>query len=283
MGSHRSSLRRSTATVTTALAGLLVLTGCGGSEPADEQATAPPTSTAETTGPPPEATTTTTDSTNAGYTVEQVRSAVALVSTPDSSLRITAGDSPQVTDPFTQQMFRMQINGAVVEPAECEQHYKDGIQFMLDHLQHPFVFATGDEDRLLVRATVFPTAQEATQIAASAAPPQDDACRGYTIRAEESGEQYRRTHTPFEVVLPESATEVSAATIDVVSWGGGIDYTGRHSEVNAVVENVWVTVEYGAPLSPADSADAEAVPLQGERSAAELAAQQVLTELTESS
>ncbi|MGQ1798059.1 hypothetical protein ACT4S5_13115 [Kocuria oceani] len=253
MASQRSSSRRTVRRVGAALAGALALSSCGA------------TSTSES----PDATATSAETAGAAYTVEQVRSAVAAVDSKASALelRVTGPEASGVWD-------------ATVDPAECTQQLQSGDESRHQHVPTDVVSGVGDESRLRVRAAVFTDAQTAQAAASAQAPTGEGQCREYTVTAKESGVSTQVTDTAYAVELPDGTEEVSAVTRESVTFDPAFRQEARNSQVHAVVENVWVTAEYGAPRQPDGGMDPKSVPLQAEQAAAERAARQVLSHLT---
>lgn len=267
MASHRSSLRHPIITVATALAGALGLGGCGafGLGQTTEESAAPSTSTAEAISPQPEAT---ADQTSAGYTVEQVRAAVATVDSEDSPLELSVTETRQVA-PWEAEM----------DPSACEEAWRSADEFLSQHAGTPVVSANGDADRVQVEATVFADGQTAASAAELEARLLGGDCQQYAVIRGQSGYTREWTNTAFPVQLPDAAQAVTAATSEAVSTDPGLNLDDRHSKVQAVAGNVLVVVTYGAPTRGDGSADLNAVPVQAERAAAERAARQVITAL----
>lgn len=269
MAPHGSSIRRSLLAMATALAGASVPTGCGGPAPGGERATAPTASTAGSTGRQPDSGAATADRASAGHTVEQVRSAVASVDSPGSPLQLSVRE---LSDPGRWD--------TTVDPGACEEAWRSGDEFRRQHVGTPVVVATGDAERLQVRATVFDDEQTAASAAAVNARLLGEDCGQYTISGGRSGVPRRLTNDTFPVQLPDGAEAVTAVTSETVSTDPTSDRDRRHSQVQAVLDNVLVVAEYGVPVRDDGSAAPDAVPLQAERAAAERAARQVLVELT---
>lgn len=273
MVSHRSSLRRSTFTVATALAGALGLGGCGAFSAGPASETAAPS--ADAASQQPEPTATTDDTAMARYTAEQVRSAVASVESVGSPLELSSGSTPGVSH-----------WDETVEPAHCEDPLRSEREFHGRHAGFiPMVSAVGDEGRLRVEAVVYPEVDLAETAGAHEETMIGGACRDREVTSLESGVTTRTTNTTFPVEMPEGATRVTAATSDMTMFDPTFSLDYRYSLVSAVLDNVRVIVRYGPPYpsDPGAQMDLESVPVQAERAAAERAARQVLTELTRSS
>lgn len=245
----------------TLAAGLLV--GCGGADPAADEPAATPAQT--------------TESAATGYSMEQVESALRAVESVSTTPSVNVEPSPG-PDTFYEQYFDMLLSEAVVEPAECATPYRERIQYVRDTLQTPRASVTADDGRLRVDVKVFPRAQTARDAGRVGVEPTSEPCLEYTVTARmdvrRKDESSRRTTiTPYTVHLPETAEQVTAATVELHEFDVPRPYTRRDSLVSAVAGNVLITTGYGDSETPG-------LPVLAERAAAERAARQVITELT---